>query len=171
MPSTSLIKQLANRAKSLHESTGIAQTAVAQAIGATDGNYSAFLAGKRGLGAEPTCLLLQLMSLSANQVVAKLSKKTKASKILRLQENGKGLKFDNIGWIAREGGTDDPVDTTSIDNTSSANTQSNTIAAIVAALLKLKPLDRQVAIDAIVKAFPNPSGVTPSNNQRLGRKY
>jgi hypothetical protein len=70
----SLLRQLANRAKLFHQNTGITQTQMAKAIGMNSGNYSAFLAGKTGISAESTCLLLKYASLTQRQAIATFSK-------------------------------------------------------------------------------------------------
>jgi hypothetical protein len=40
----------------------------------SDGNYSAFLAGRKGIGSEATCLLLKYTALSPRQAVGAFSK-------------------------------------------------------------------------------------------------
>ena len=60
---SSLLRQLASRASNWHSTTGISQQMMARAIGMEPGNYSAFLKGKRGLGAESTYLLLKYVAL------------------------------------------------------------------------------------------------------------
>jgi plasmid maintenance system antidote protein VapI len=65
---------------------------MAQAIQVEESNYSSFLAGKRGLSAESTCRLLEVINAPA-QPIAKFNK-APTSRILRLQESGKRRKLD-----------------------------------------------------------------------------
>jgi hypothetical protein len=102
----SLLRQLTNRAKRLHQHTNVSQSSMANAIGITDGNYSCFLKRRRGLSTESTCLLLQFVNMPVQEVVAKFCKSTLSSKILRLQENGKQMRLSNDGWVAGQSGMD-----------------------------------------------------------------
>jgi hypothetical protein len=91
-----------------------------------DGNYSNYLAGKRGIGSEATCLLLQLTNMPVQQAVAKFTKPALTSKIKLLQENGRAMmRFDanddDGAWVpglsGRDpneiaGNIDDPTDDT-----------------------------------------------------------
>jgi transcriptional regulator with XRE-family HTH domain len=119
-----LLNQLANRARKWHTDTGITQSQIAEAIGMADSNYSAFLSGRKGIGSESTCLLLQFTAMPRRQAVARFSNPIRSSRIMELQENGKPLRFDNPGWTPREGGTDHPNGTTSITSTSKAQRES-----------------------------------------------
>src|SRR5258708_39864102 len=93
-----LLTQLANRTRKWHNETGITQSQMAKAIGMQDGNYSAFLSGRKGIGSEATCLLLQLTAMPRRQAVAKFSNFLRSSRIMELQECGQPLRFDNAGW-------------------------------------------------------------------------
>ena len=166
MPGTpSPLKQLARKTQRWHRTTGITQAAMAHALGLAGSNYNSFLKGAKGLSAEATCKLLEILSLPANKVVAKFSKPVR-SRILQLQERGRKVRLSNDGWVSREGGTNDPADTTSIANARNA-VNIATVADIVAAISRLDPFTRQVAIAQIAKAFPNPSGTTAPTNQRF----
>jgi plasmid maintenance system antidote protein VapI len=164
----SLLQQLANRAKRFHSSTNISQAAMAKAIRVAEGNYSKFLAGKRGLSAESTCSLLTLINMPAQQAIATLTQKPLSSTVMQLQESGKRLKFNSSAALK--------LDSTGLIDTGSSISSTpagppDTIEAIIAALLKLKQADRQTVIAAIVKAVPNPAGSTAPNNQRFNRRY
>ena len=141
---------------------------MAKAILVEPGNYSSFLNGKRGISAESACLLLKWVNMPTSQAVAAFSKPTSTSRILKLQQFKNGLHLDNSGWTSREGGTDDPVDSTPIDATPTAN-EDYTIRSVIAAIANLSPLRRQIAIDAIAKSFPNPNGTTAASGQRFSR--
>jgi len=120
MSETSLLKQLANRCRSFHSQIGITQTQMSKAVGMSDGNYSAFLAGNKGIGSEATCLLLKYTALSPQKAIATFSKPIFSAKILNLQENGRKLRFDNGGWTPKEGGADDPNGTRDISGSCDA---------------------------------------------------
>jgi transcriptional regulator with XRE-family HTH domain len=91
---SSLIRQLARRARLFHSNTGISQAQMAKKLGMADGNYSNFLSGKRGLGAKATCLLLQVMDLPMRQAIATFTKPALTSKITQFQEQGRAMRFD-----------------------------------------------------------------------------
>ena len=165
---SSLLKQLAQRAQRwLPANTNITQAAMAHAFGLAGSNYNSFLKGAKGLSAEATCKLLEILSLPANKVVAKFCKPA-TSRILKLQERGKKVRLSNDGWVPRQGGTDDPVDSTSISNTRSAVNIAS-VADIVAAISRLDPFTQQAVIDEVVQAYPNRQGVTSANGQRFSR--
>jgi len=158
----SLLKQLASRAKRFHANTNISQSAVARAIRVEQANYSSFLKGKRGLSATSTCLLLQLMNFSKEQVVAKFSTPT-TGKVIKLQERGRKVRFDNSVW---EGWSDPNNAGGSITDIPSA-VQIRTVADIIAAISRLDPFTRKAVIAEVEKAFPNPQGTTAPNGQRF----
>jgi hypothetical protein len=118
MPETSpLLKQLANRAQSFHRNTGITQSQIAKALGMADGNYSAFLAGKRGIGSEATCLLLQFTNMPVQRAIAKFNKLGLTSKITQFQQQGRAMRFDSNdddgAWVPGVSGRD-PSDSVGI---------------------------------------------------------
>jgi hypothetical protein len=167
MPDNSnLLKQLANRCKSFHSQTGITQTQMSKAVGMSDGNYSAFLAGRKGIGSEATCLLLKYTALSPRQAVAAFSKPVFSASVLHLQERGRKLHFDNNGWKPGLGG--DPNDTTDITNTPDVRREA--VENLLAVLAVLDELTRQAVVGSIQKAYPNPNGTTAPNGQRFSRK-
>jgi hypothetical protein len=164
----SLIRQLANRAQSFHRSTGITQTQMARAVGMSDGNYSAFLAGRKGIGSEATCLLLKYTALSPRQAVGAFSKPVFSASITHFQEGGKQLRFANPGRVAREGALDDPNNTTDITTTSDAQRQA--VDNLLSVLAELDEMARVAALNAIQKAYPNPNGTTAPNGQGFSRR-
>jgi hypothetical protein len=169
MPDNSnLLKQLANRCKSFHSQTGITQTQMSKAVGMSDGNYSAFLAGRKGIGSEATSLLLKYTALSPRQAVAAFRKPVFSASVLHLQEQGKPLRFNNPGWVPQEGSTQDPNGTTPISGTSDAQRQA--VDNLLAVLAELDEMARVAVLGSIAKAYPNPLGITPHNGQRFSRK-
>jgi transcriptional regulator with XRE-family HTH domain len=163
-----LLIQLANRCRKWHDQTGITQSQMAEALGMADSNYSAFLSGRKGIGSESTCLLLQLTALPRRQAVTRFSKPMRSSRIMELQEKGEAMYFDNSGWLPREGSTADPLGSTDITSIRKAATVTS-IADLVAVLGQLDNVTRKTVIDAIVKAYPNPNGTTANNGQRFSR--
>jgi transcriptional regulator with XRE-family HTH domain len=170
-----LVRQLANRARSFHKITGVTQSQLASAIGMSDGNYSNFLAGKKGLGAEATCLLLKFTNMSVRQAIATFSKPVPTSRIMELQEQGRHLQLDNSGWTPGVGDRAqgaDPNGSTPMDATPDADTGYN--QNDVDLLKGLLGMNRQ-AIRKIkgylqtldVRAKVNRDGTTAPNNQRF----
>jgi transcriptional regulator with XRE-family HTH domain len=169
MPANSvLLTQIANRAKSWHAVSGISQSKMARAIGVAESYYSSFLAGRKGIGSEATCLLLKYTAMSQREALATFSKPVFSASVLHLQERGKHLRFNNPGWTPREGGTDDPNGTGDITGTS--DVQREAVSNLLAVLAALDELTRQVVVGSIAKAYPNPNGTTASNGQRFSRK-
>ena len=140
---------------------------MANAIGMADGNYSNFLAGKRGIGADSVCALLKFTKMPRAQAVAKFSKPVRSGWIMELQECGKALHFSNDGWKPREGGKDDPNGSTSITTTSKAQRES--VQNLLAVLAALDEVTRKAVVGEIAKAYPNPLGITVNNGQRFSR--
>jgi hypothetical protein len=127
MPDNStLLEQLATHARAWHSNTGIPQTSIAKPIGMESSNYNSFLQGKKGLGAESTCLLLQFISMPKREVIAKFSKPASTSKILHFQQNNiKRMPLDNDGYVSGQSGADANDAGQSIDETSDADTSMN----------------------------------------------
>jgi hypothetical protein len=169
MPENSnLLKQLANRCKSFHSNSGINQTQMAKAVGLSDGNYSAFLSGRKGIGSEATCLVLKYTALSPRRAVVCIFQTSLLASVLHLQERGRHLNFINPGRVSREGATDDPNGTTDITTTSDAQRQA--VDNLLAVLAELDEMARVAVLGSIAKAYPNPLGITPHNGQRFSRK-
>jgi hypothetical protein len=171
----SLLQQLANHAKAWHSTTGISQSMMARAIGMEDSNYSAFLAGKRGIGSEATCYLSKFVALPKSEAIAKFSAPALRSKILCLQERGRArMSLDNIGgdgWVSGQSGTD-PNGTDDITSIVGAASENGYDQATVEVLRQCTALHRKAikAINAVLqKAKPNPQGTTPPTDQRFGR--
>jgi hypothetical protein len=102
------------------------------------------------------------------QAIATFSKPVCSSRILQLQEQGKKLKFDNPGWVSREGGIGDPVNSSSVTSTNDAQRQA--VKNLLSVLAELDELTRQAVVGSIAKAYPNPLGTTPRTAQRFSRK-
>jgi transcriptional regulator with XRE-family HTH domain len=163
----SLLRQLANRAKRFHSQTGITQSKMARALGMTDGNYSGFLSGRKGIGSEATCFLLKYTAMSPSQAVAAFSKPVFSASIMSLQENGKKLHFSNDGWIPNENSTDDPARSgTDITSTPRARTQQ--VADLTAVFQDLDYVTRKNVIDSFIAAH-SVSNTIPTT-QKFKRK-
>jgi transcriptional regulator with XRE-family HTH domain len=159
-----LLQQLASRARKLHEQTGISQSRMATAIGMADGNYSAFLNGNRGIGAEATCLLLNFTNMPIAKAVAAFSKPLRSSKIMELQEQGRRMRLDNDGggWVPGLSGRDPNDDGDSIDDPDEDSLDALQRARAIH-VKAINAIDKYIA----VKAQVNRDGTTPPNNQRF----
>jgi transcriptional regulator with XRE-family HTH domain len=166
MSNESLLKQLANRAKTWHQNTGISQAALAAALNMEEGNYSGFLKGKRGISAEATYSLLEYIKLPKRNAIAKLNKPALSSRILQLQEQGKAMKFDNSGWVPQEGSNSDPNNHGDITTTPDA--VKATVADLTSVFQTLDHLTRQAVIDSFVKAHASANSIPTS--QKFSRK-
>lgn len=165
MSDNSLVRQLANRTQSFHRNTGITQTQMARAVGMSAGNYSDFLSGKKGIGAEATALLLKYTAMTQRQAVAAFSKPVFSAKILNLQEMGQPLRFDNSGssWVPSENSTNDPARSgTDITSTPRARTQQ--VADLTAVFQALDYVTRKNVIDAFIEAHAA-SNTLPTKQQ------
>jgi transcriptional regulator with XRE-family HTH domain len=168
MSNETLLKQLANRAKAWHQSTGISQAALAAALNMEEGNYSGFLKGKRGISAEATCSLLEFIKLPKRQAIAKLNRPILSSRSLELQERGRPMvmRFDNSGWTAQEGSNSDPNDHGDITSTPSAVTA--TVADLTSVFQTLDHLTRKAVIDSFIAAHAAANTIPTS--QKFSRK-
>jgi hypothetical protein len=168
---SSLLRQLASRARDWHTTTGISQSMMAHAIGMEDGNYSAFLAGKKGIGSEATCRLLKFVALPKREAIAKFSASTRSSKVVSFQSQGKRMYFDNDGWVSGTGvdpnGTDD---ITSIVGAASENNYSPSTTDVLRQCRALHRKAIRAINDILQKASPNAQGSTPPTSQKFGRR-
>jgi transcriptional regulator with XRE-family HTH domain len=169
MSDTSLLKQLANRAKLFHSTTGITQSQVAKKLCVADGNYSSFLAGKRGLSAEATCSLLQVVNLPVRQAIATFNRPTVTSKITQFQQQGRAMRFDSNdddgAWVPGLSGRD-PSDSVGI-----ADPTDDTLDTLrYARAIHRKAIS--AINDFINQAKINRQGSTPvpDNAQKFGRR-
>jgi transcriptional regulator with XRE-family HTH domain len=115
----SLNQQLAFRAKTFCSNLGLTQATLARLLSVDDSQFSRFVNGQANLSSEKTLKLVRLMSLSKRDLELKFGSPEKLSgRLMHLQEGGRELakvvRFSNDGWIAKEGGTDDPNNTTDI---------------------------------------------------------
>jgi hypothetical protein len=174
MPDTPfLLQQLAHRAIRFHENTGIAKATLGKAISVNESNYCAFLAGKRGVSANSTCMLLKYMNMTASDVVATLSRNTLSSKITSLQVKGKHMKLSNDGWVPGQSGVD--INTgvgQSIAVPPLPHNAHDCLAVTVEMLNGLNDLHRQAisAISAFIQQAKINQGTTAPNDQRFAAK-
>lgn len=171
MSESSLVLQLAHRAKVFHQSTGISQSLMARAVDMTESNYSAFLNGKRGIGSESTCLLLKFTNMTRKQAIAQFTVPVRTSKVVAFQSQGRRMHFDNDGYVPGLSGTDPNDDGRDITDVPDAASQNGYDQATEDVLRQVRGLHRKAirAIDDLLvqKARPNPQGSTPPNNQRF----
>jgi transcriptional regulator with XRE-family HTH domain len=111
-----LSQQLASRARRFCDNVGISQRRLAKWLKVEESHLSKFLSGKANLNSECTLALVRLMGMNRAQLEAKFSKPQRAT-ITHFQEKGRPMKLSNDGWVAREGSTDDPNNTSDISNT------------------------------------------------------
>jgi hypothetical protein len=140
---------------------------MASAIKMSDGNYSAFLAGRRGIGAETTCLLLKFIAMRKPEAVATFTKPAPTSRIMLLQEQGRKMRLDvndGSGWLPREGSTDDPNDTGTIDDTPDNETLDT--------LRSLRGVHRKIirVLNDYINAAKINQGSTAPTDQKFGRR-
>ena len=167
----SLLQQIANRTKKWHSTTGISQSTIAHAIGTDQSNYSAFLAGRRGLSAESTCQLLGFVALPKREAIARFSAPVRSSKVVSFQSQGNKMYFDNDGYVPGLSGTD-PNGTDDITSIVGAASENGYDPSTVEVLRQCRALHRKAirSINAILqKASPNPQGSTPPTDQRFNR--
>jgi hypothetical protein len=165
----SLMQQLANRAKTFHANTGIPQNLIAKACGLEDGNYSAFLSGKRGIGAESTCLLLKYLAMPKREAIAKFIKPIATSRIMLLQEKGTRMQLGNDGYVPGQSGVD-PDGTGDITEVPDAASQNGYDQATEDLLRQVRGYHRKAASlisDFIIKAKANRDGTTPPTAQKF----
>lgn len=168
----SLLNQLARRAKLWHSTTGISQSLMASACGLENGNYSAFLSGKKGIGSEATCLLLKYLAMPKRDVVAKFVQAPPTSKIMLLQEQGRHMHLANDGYVPGQSGFD-PNDTGDITDVPDAASQNGYDQATEDLLRQVRGYHRKAAnliSDFINKAKANRDGSTPPTAQKFGTR-
>ena len=177
MSNSPLLIQLAKRALRFHESTGISQSMMASSIKMSEGNYSSFLRGTRGIGAESTCLLLKYVNLPKQQAVAKLTQSPITSQIMLLQSNGRRISLDrNDGaWVPGLSGIDPASGSRSIDDTPDADTSGPVWdQALIDTLRETRGIHRTAvkAINQFInQAKVNAGIVTPSGvSQKFSRR-
>jgi plasmid maintenance system antidote protein VapI len=109
----------------------VSKAAIARHCGMDEANFSAAVAGRRGLSADSVLRLHRLMNLSKKEVWCLFSKPVLTSQILNLQESTQGrparMRLDNSGWYPGTGGSGAGVDPNDaigngIDNTPDADT-------------------------------------------------
>src|ERR1700674_4493573 len=102
-PPSSLQAQLLSRIAEFQKNfPTITQSDIARHCGIGESNFSAAIAGRRGLSANSCLKLHTLLSLPRNEVIKKFSQPVRSSKILNLQQSVQGqparMQLDNSGW-------------------------------------------------------------------------
>jgi hypothetical protein len=146
----------------------ITQAEIARYCGIGEANFSAAIAGRRGLSADSCLQLHKLLTLPKNQVMAKFHGPSRTSTITSFQFLGKKMQLDTDGWVPGLSGTD-PNNSTTIDDTPDADT-SVTVEATVATLRQVRSIHRKAIkainnwiVNADVRSKVNRSGTTPVN--------
>jgi hypothetical protein len=152
---------------------------MARAINMSEGNYSSFLKGNRGIGAESTCLLLKYVNQPKQQAIAQLTQSPISSRMMLLQEQGRSMRLDNTGWYPGADGSgagQDPNDGRTIDDAPDAVTAGPAFwdQDLIDVLRETRGFHRKAvrAInDYITKAKANAGIVIPSSvNQKFARR-
>jgi transcriptional regulator with XRE-family HTH domain len=168
--SPTLVKQLASRTKAFLSQNNVTQKELCRLLKLDRGNFSKFLNGQVGLGAETTLALVRLMNLSKRDLELKFSapEKTRAA-IVSLQERGRKIQLASDGgsWVPGlgDGGGLDPNDTTTITGTNANPARTvpddddwEFLAGLAG--LHQEIIDRINARQAQQKAVPNKNGTT-----------
>jgi hypothetical protein len=168
MSDSTLLTQLANRAKLWHTTTGVSQSLMAKAINVPDGNYSAFLAGKRGIGARVYLPIAEIGSLTKAGSDSQIQRPVRSGRIQNLQERGQSRMRldvnDGGGWVPGLSGTD-PHDAGTIDDTPDNETLDT--------LRSLRGVHRKiirVINDYINEAKVNQGSTPPTDQKFAGRR-
>jgi hypothetical protein len=77
----------------------ITQAEIARHCGIGEANFSAAIAGRRGLSANSVLQLHKLLTLPRNQVLAKFHGPARTSTITSFQSLGQKMQLDNAGWV------------------------------------------------------------------------
>lgn len=113
-PPSSLQQQLLSRvAKCQQIYPYITKADIAKHCGIGEANFSAAIAGRRGLSADSILQLHRLMNLPKHQVVACFGNNPPTSTIKHLQQNGESMRLDSdpLGaWYPGSGGSGAGVD-------------------------------------------------------------
>jgi predicted XRE-type DNA-binding protein len=166
--SPTLLNQLAARVKTFLSQNNLSQKEVCRLLHLDRGNFSKFIRGEVGLGAESTLALVRLMNLSKRDLELKFSapEKTRAA-IVSLQECGRKIQLASDGgsWVPGlvDGGPD-PNDSTAITGTNANPARTAPDDDDWEFLAGLAGLHQEI-IDRInarqaQKARPNPNGST-----------
>jgi hypothetical protein len=112
--------------------------------------------------------LLKFTAMSRDQAIATFSKPVLSSQILKLQEKGEAMQFDNSGWVAQEGNSAaDPVNSGGdITNVPKAATQQ--VADLVAVFKQLDYVTRKGVLDSFTKAHASANSIPTS--QKFSRR-
>jgi transcriptional regulator with XRE-family HTH domain len=96
-----LSAQLSRRVAAFLKATQLTHKDLARYIGCDRSTLTSYLSTGRGLSAERSLRLMQVLNSSRSQLEAKFGRKAVSSRILELQERGKAMKLDSSN------GTDD----------------------------------------------------------------
>jgi hypothetical protein len=126
MSNPTLLTQLLNRVALFQRNyPAITQAQIAKSCNISESNFSAALAGKRGLSANSVLKLHKLLSLPSNQVMVKFHSPARSSQITHFQTLGKSMQHDSSGWYPSKDGSGgvDPNDDSGngIDNAPDAD--------------------------------------------------
>ena len=119
--SNSLDRQLANNVRKFLENTGLTQRQLCKLAGIGDpAKLNGWLGGYKNLSSDKLGNMHRIINLSRFELEKKFTRNL-AGRIVSLQERGRELggelRFDGSGWVAKEGGTGHPVNSTGIADT------------------------------------------------------
>jgi transcriptional regulator with XRE-family HTH domain len=165
--SDTLTAQLSRKVAAFLNATGLTQKQLARYIGCDRSQLTSYLSTGRGLSAERSLRLMQVLNSSRSQLEAKFGRKAVSSRILELQERGKAMKLDRSGsWVP--GGTD-PNGTDDVTGVKTARDLDNSVdyqAKITAFLKAQQSIYRQAIahidnyLANVQKSKVNKDGVT-----------
>ena len=169
---SSLQTQLLARVKTFQETfPSITQADIGRHCGIGEANFSAAIAGRRGLSANSVLQLHRLLSLPKHEVIAKFNQPIRSAKFVNFQSLGRSMHLDNDRWYPGTDGSgagQDPNDATDsgIDNAPDADTTAPVWdQALIDTLREVRRIHRQAyrAIQVyIAKAKTNAGITTPS---------
>jgi hypothetical protein len=175
-PPSSLQQQLLSRVQQLQKNfPTITQSDIARHCGIGESNFSAAIAGRRGLSANSCLKLHTLLSLPRNEVIKKFSQPVRTSRILNLQQSVEGqparMQLDNDGNVPGQSGVDPNDAGQSIDNTPDADTSMSTEDTI-ATLRQVRSIHRKAirAINSWILSNKVNEGSTAPTSQRFSTR-
>lgn len=163
--SPTLLNQLSARTKTFLSANNLTQKELCRLLKLDRSNFSKFLAGQVGIGAETTLALVRLMNLNKRALELRFAaaEKTRAA-IVNLQERGKVMRLDGSGWVSGISG-DDPVNSTSITDTwkEGGEPSGDDIVDVLRLIDAIHADARKAIADYVAKAqraHPNANGPT-----------
>lgn len=160
-----LLNQLSRKVQAFIDATGLTHKRLARMIGCERSQLTSFLSTGKGLSAERSLRLMQILNSSRAQLEAKFGAKRVSSRILELQESGRQLRFDGSGWVAKEGnGGADPNnsggDITTVRSNGAAGGDSS--GDTITDILREVDLLHKQAREAIAQWFANNDRAKPN---------